>query len=64
LDDQGSISGRGRDFSLPHHVKTGAGDYQASYQWVSWAFSPEVKWPGREADHSLPSSVEVKNAWI
>jgi len=23
---------------------------------------PEVKWPGREADHSLPSA-EVKNAW-
>jgi hypothetical protein len=23
----------------------------------------EVKQPGREADHSLPSSAEVKNAW-
>jgi hypothetical protein len=22
-----------------------------------------VKWPGREADHSLPSDAEVKNAW-
>jgi hypothetical protein len=22
-----------------------------------------VNWPGREADHSLPSSAEVKNAW-
>jgi len=22
-----------------------------------------VKLPGREADHSLPSSAEVKNAW-
>jgi hypothetical protein len=30
------------------------------------AFHPirtRVKRPGREADHSLPSSVEVKNAW-
>jgi hypothetical protein len=26
-------------------------------------FSPGVKRPGREADHSLPSSVEVNNAW-
>jgi hypothetical protein len=23
-----------------------------------------VKWPGSEADHSPPSSAEVKNAWI
>jgi len=22
-----------------------------------------VKWPGRKADHSIPSSAEVKNAW-
>jgi hypothetical protein len=27
------------------------------------ALSLEVKRPGREADHSLPSSAEVKNAW-
>jgi len=23
--------------------------------------SPEVKWPGREADHSNPSSAEARN---
>jgi len=28
------------------------------------ALSPGVKRPGREADHSPPSSAEVKNAWI
>jgi len=22
-----------------------------------------IKWPGRESDHSPPSSAEVKNAW-
>jgi hypothetical protein len=27
------------------------------------AFFPGVKRPGREADHSPPSSAEVKNAW-
>jgi hypothetical protein len=27
------------------------------------AHSLEVKRPGLEADHSLPSSAEVKNAW-
>jgi len=34
------------------------GPTQPPIQWV-----PEVKWPGRETDHSLPSSAEVKNAW-
>jgi hypothetical protein len=26
--------------------------------------SPEVKWPGHEADHSSSSSAEVKSDWI
>jgi hypothetical protein len=29
-------------------------------QWVPGALSPGVKRPGREADHSFPSSAEVK----
>jgi hypothetical protein len=37
---------------------------QSPIQWVPGAFSPEVKRPGREADHSLPSSAEVKNTKI
>jgi hypothetical protein len=28
-------------------------------QWVPGAFSSEVKWPGREADHSPSFSAEV-----
>jgi hypothetical protein len=32
-------------------------------EWVQRAVSLLVKWPGREADHSPPSSAEVKNAW-
>jgi hypothetical protein len=31
-------------------------------QWVPGTLSMGVKWPGREADHSPPSSAEVKNA--
>jgi hypothetical protein len=34
---------------------------QPPIQWVLVALSPEVKWPGKEADHSPPRSVEVKN---
>jgi hypothetical protein len=33
---------------------------QPPIQWVLGALSPEVKRPGREADHSSPSSTEVK----
>jgi hypothetical protein len=36
---------------------------QPPIQWVPEALSPGVKRPGREADHSLPSNAEVKNAW-
>jgi hypothetical protein len=32
-------------------------------QWVTGTLSVGVKRPGREADHSPPSSTEVKNAW-
>jgi hypothetical protein len=39
------------------------GPNQPPIQWVPGALSLWVKRPGREADHSLPSSAEVKNAW-
>jgi len=35
---------------------------QSPIQWVPGALSLELKQPGREADHSPPSSTEVKNA--
>jgi hypothetical protein len=39
------------------------GPTQPPIQCVSWDLSPGIKRSGREADHSPPSSVEVKNAW-
>jgi hypothetical protein len=36
---------------------------QPLIQWVPGAPSPEVKRPGREADHSPPYNAEVKNGW-
>jgi hypothetical protein len=39
------------------------GQTQPPTQWVPPTISPGVKRPGREADHSPPYSVEVKNAW-
>jgi hypothetical protein len=38
-------------------------NHPASYPMGTWALSLGVKRPGREADHSPPSSAEVKNAW-
>jgi hypothetical protein len=51
------------NFSLHHRVQNGSGTHLASYPMVPGALSLGVKRPGREADHSPPSSAEVKNAW-
>jgi hypothetical protein len=39
------------------------GRAQSHIQWVSGALSQRVKRPGREADHSPPTSAEVKKVW-
>jgi hypothetical protein len=36
---------------------------QPPIQWIPRALSLGVERPGREADHSPPSSADVKNAW-
>jgi hypothetical protein len=43
--------------------RTALGPTQPPMQWVPGALSLGVKRPEREADHSPPSSAEVKNAW-
>jgi hypothetical protein len=66
LDDQGSrvwfLAGAG-DFSLHCCVQNGSGAYPAPMEWVPGDTSLGVKRPGREADHSPPSSAEVKE-WV
>jgi hypothetical protein len=37
---------------------------QSPIQWVPRALSPTVKRQGREADHSTPTSAEVRKMWI
>jgi hypothetical protein len=51
------------NFSLRHHVHTGSEAQPASYSMGSRGCFLGVKRPGREADHSTPSSAEVNNAW-
>jgi hypothetical protein len=49
------------NLSLHHFVQTGSGAHPP-IQWVPGALSLKVKQPGCEADHSPPSSAEVKHA--
>jgi hypothetical protein len=44
-------------------ARTALGPTQPHIQWVPGALSPGVKRPGCEADHSPPSSAEVKE-WV
>jgi hypothetical protein len=43
--------------------RTALGPTHPPIQWVPRALSLGVKRPGSEADHSPPSSAEVKNTW-
>jgi len=60
---RGSSSGRGwKFFSSPSHPDRLWGPHSLlsnGYQGLTCG----VKWPGHEADHSLPSNAEVKNTW-
>jgi hypothetical protein len=56
-------------FSTPSRPALGPsrpalGPTQSPIQWVPGALSPGVKRRVREADHSPPTSVEVKKMWI
>jgi hypothetical protein len=56
------LAGAG-NFSLHHRVQTGSGATQPPIQWVPGAVSLGLKRPGREADHSPPSSAKFRNSW-
>jgi hypothetical protein len=60
----GFNSRRGQgNFLFTTASRTALGPTQPLNQWVKGALSLGVKWPGHEADHSPPSSAEIKNAW-
>jgi hypothetical protein len=50
-------------FLFPTVSRTALGPTQPPVPWVPGALSLGVKRPGREANHSPPSSAEVKNVW-
>jgi hypothetical protein len=66
LDTHGSIPGREKRFlsppQCPHWLTLWVS--QRHIHCVPLSLSPEVKRPGREADHSHPSSAEVKSSGV
>jgi hypothetical protein len=52
-----------RDFSLSSNVQTGPGAYLTPYSVGTGDLSMAVRRSGREADHSPPSSAEIKHKW-
>jgi hypothetical protein len=67
LDDQGvgvELPGGGKNFHFSTSSRPALGSTQPPIQWVPGPLSPGVKRPGREADHSPPTSAEVKKMWI
>jgi hypothetical protein len=62
LDDRGPEFEfvKGKDFFFSMSSRPALGRTQPPIQSVPGTLSPEVKLPGREADHSPPTSAEVK----
>jgi hypothetical protein len=64
LDDRGFKSRQGLGiFLFTTASRLALGPTQPPIQWVSRALSLRVNRPGREADHSPPSSAQVKTSW-
>jgi hypothetical protein len=61
LDDQGSISIRGKIFLSSITSRPALGPVQPPVQWILEAVCLGVKQHGCETDHSPPCSAEVKN---
>jgi hypothetical protein len=61
---QSSSPGTIKNFLFSTSSRPALGLIQPPIHWVPGALSPEVKRPGREADHSHPASAEVKKTWI
>jgi hypothetical protein len=63
LDDRGSISEWGRDFSLSHNFLTGYGVHTASYPVDIRDYFPRNNVTRAKAHSLLPSCTEVNNVW-
>jgi hypothetical protein len=55
-----SSPGRVKNFNFSISSKPALEPTQPPVQWVPWSLSPGINLPGFEADHSPPTSSEVK----
>jgi hypothetical protein len=53
-----------KNFHFSMSSRPAVGSTQLTIQWVPGALSPGVKRLGREADHSPPTSAELKKMWV
>jgi hypothetical protein len=60
-DDRGSNPGRAKIFTSSETSKSVLSSNQPPIRRIPGSVSLEVRRPGRETDHSLPSSVEMRN---
>jgi hypothetical protein len=56
--------GKVKNFLFSTSSRPALGPTQPPIEWVLGALSPGVKRLGRGADHSPPTSAEVKKIWI
>jgi hypothetical protein len=59
-----SSPGRVKNFLFYSSSRSALGSTQPPIEWVPGVSSSVVKRQGREADHSSPTSAEVKKIWI
>jgi hypothetical protein len=65
MTDRSEFESRcGQEFSPLQVVQTGSGAHPVSYPMGTGVLFPGVKLQGSEADHSPPTSAEVKKKWI
>jgi hypothetical protein len=58
------MSQKGQEFLLLHIVQTSSAAHLVYYPMGTLGYFPMVKRQGSEADHSPPTSAEVKKTWI
>jgi hypothetical protein len=67
LDDQGvgvRVPVGGKHFHFSMSSRPALGSTQPPIQWIPGPLFLGVERPGREADHSSPTSAEVKKTWV
>jgi hypothetical protein len=62
--NQGSISDGSKTTFFSMASRLALNSTQSRMQWVLLDISQEIEWPGREANHSPPSSAEDNSAGV